>query len=42
LLLDRTQIEYQVVQRDLRDRTNLIDHRKDLTDFSRTAGLLAT
>lgn len=46
-LLDRTDIECHVVQRDVRAGDdlsvwpNLIDHRAALMDFSRTAGLLA-
>jgi hypothetical protein len=45
-LLDRSDIACHVVQRDLREGDdlsawpNLIDHRADLTDFTRTAGLL--
>lgn len=46
-LLSRTDIECHVVQRDIHDGDdiaawpNLIDHSADLTDFARTAGLLA-
>ncbi|HET6605916.1 MAG TPA: tetratricopeptide repeat-containing glycosyltransferase family protein, partial [Rhodopila sp.] len=46
-LLDRTDIECHVVQRDIREGDDLsawpglIDHHADLTDFARTAGLLA-